>query len=138
MPALYDCMPCSSLLGQSHPRPKSATLRETLHTRRNSLTGATPSSGTFRPRPPSAPLLRAIGSEKQITHTPAAPQLQRRRSFSAIQRGYPSKGEMLKEIFTAFPTPQPQTASKREGRPSSAVSLRAGKIPGLRKTNAWV
>jgi hypothetical protein len=45
---------------------------------------------------------------------------------------------MLKEIFTVYPAPQPRPASKWKSRPSSAVTLRAGKIPNLRKTNAWV
>ena len=126
-------------LERPHPRPKSATLCETLQIHRNSLTGTSqPSASVCRPRPPSAPLMRHMNSVKQPTVIPPPPQLQRRRSFSAIQRSYPSKGEMLKEIFTVFPSPQPQAASKWQGRPSSAVTLRAGKIPKLRKTDAWI
>ena len=126
-------------LRRPQPRPKSATLCETLQSRRNSLTGTSqPSASVCRPRTPSAPLMRPTNSEKQPTLVPPPPLLQRRRSFSAIQRSYPSKGEMLKEIFTAFPSPQPQAASKWQGRPSSAVTLRAGKIPRLRKTEAWI
>ena len=64
--------------------------------------------------------------------------LQRRRSFSALQKSFPSRAEMIKDIFTVYPTPQPQAASKFRNRPSSAVILRAGRIPNLRKTNPWV
>lgn len=64
--------------------------------------------------------------------------LQRRRSFTALQQSFPSRGEMIKDIFTVYPTPQPQAASRFKNRPSSAVTLRAGKIPNLRKTNLWV
>ena len=72
-----------------------------------------------------------------LTMAPPSP-LQRRRSFSAVQQQFPSKAEMLKEIFTVYPAPQPRPASKWKNRPSSAVTLRVGKIPNLRKTNPWV
>lgn len=83
------------------------------------------------PRVKSAPPLRQTMFPAPPTATkPHQPIMPRRRSFTAS--GYPSKGEMLKGIFLVFPSPQPQGVSKRASRPSSAVSLRTGKIPHLR------
>ena len=104
--------------------------------RRNSITGVT--SG--RPyRVPSVPPVSHIPPADRGSH-PKPLLLQKRRSFSALQRRYPSKGEMLKDIYIAFPSPQPEAPSKRRGRPSSAVTLRAGKIPDLRsqRAQAWI
>ena len=97
-----------------------------------------------RKRITSAPPIRSIttvqpassSNYQGLSLTPPSP-LQRRRSFSAVQQQFPSRAEMLKEIFTVYPTPQPRPVSKWKNRPSSAVTLRAGKIPNLRKTNPW-
>ena len=94
-----------------------------------------------RKRVTSAPPIRTITTVQPSSdyQGPASrPPLQRRRSFTAIQQSFPSKGEMLKDIFTVYPAPQPQPVSKWRSRPSSAVTLRAGKIPSLRKANPWV
>lgn len=96
-------------LGRRPTRVKSAPpLRQTAYT--------TPP--TTMPHPPTT-------ADSQI--------LTRRRSFTASSQSYPSRGEMLKSIFLAFPAPQAPGTSRRASRPSSAVSLRAGKIPHLRK-----
>lgn len=98
------------------------SLCDNLDTRRNRARPA---------RVQSAPPLRQ--PRLSVPHPPSTeprpPTLSRRRSFTTH---YPSKGEMLKSIFLVFPAPQPQGASKRASRPSSAVSLRSGKIPHLR------
>lgn len=76
----------------------------------------------------SAPPLRQtamIPTPPTNIPSPCPPPLMRRRSFS--QSSFPSRGEMLKSIFTVFPAPQPHAVSKRAARPSSAVTLRAGK-----------
>ena len=100
-----------------------------------------------RKRITSAPPVRSIttvqpaasssSNYQGLSVAPPSP-LQRRRSFSAVQQQFPSRAEMLKEIFTVYPAPQPRPVSKWKNRPSSAVTLRAGKIPNLRKTNPRV
>ena len=110
----------------------TATLTGQLESRRNSISG--PDQRPRRPRVSSAPPMRpTVARPLPPGATSEQPRLQRQRSFSAVQRSYPSRGEMLKEIFTAFPSPQPQPVSRRASRPSSAVSLRSGKIPSLRQ-----
>ena len=49
-----------------------------------------------------------------------------------LRQPLPSKGEMLKEVFSKYPSPQSNAASRWNQRPSSAAILRAGKIPNLR------
>ena len=44
---------------------------------------------------------------------------------------YSSKGDILKEVFSKYPPPQPTVASLRAQRPSSATSLRVGQITNL-------
>lgn len=112
----------------------TATLTGQLESRRNSISGSLPNQKPRAPRVSSAPPVRMAVAQIFPPETNSEqPRLQRRRSFSAVQRSYPSKGEMLKEIFTVFPSPQPQPVSRRASRPSSAVSLRSGKIPSLRQ-----
>ena len=127
----------SSSDSTTEPESGTQTLRQNLAVRRNSITDTEPVV-MRRARITSAPPLREMRAPKQPAIETPSPLLQRRRSFTALRHSYPSKGEMLKDIFTAFPAPQPQAISKKAARPSSAVSLRAGKIPNLRKTNAWV
>ena len=138
---------CTSLVQRkrSNSEGGAGTLRENLTARRNSISASTvPTHNTSKRhnRVSSAPPVRPIPTVTSSTATASlAPiLLQRRRSFSAIQQSYPSRGEMLKDISAAFPTPQPAEASRKQGRPSSAVSIRSGKIPGLRsnRTEAWV
>ncbi|KAL5486495.1 hypothetical protein EMCRGX_G018983 [Ephydatia muelleri] len=81
-----------------------------------------------RLRAPSAPLSRPA---------PDQPRLERRLSFSTLPRRQPSKGEIIKSIFSTFPDPQPHAASKKQSRPSSAVNIRTGQIPSLRKSKEW-
>ena len=44
---------------------------------------------------------------------------------------YPSKGDILKEVFSKYPPPQPTVGSLRAQRPSSAAGLRVGQITNL-------
>ena len=112
----------------------TATLTGQLESRRNSISVPLPDQRPRAPRVSSAPPVRlAVAQPLPPGTSSEQPRLQRQRSFSAMQRSYPSRGEMLKEIFTAFPSPQPQPVSRRASRPSSAVSLRSGKIPSLRQ-----
>lgn len=78
------------------------------------------------------PLRQAAFTVANPLPPPQPPCLSRRRSFTGSGQSYPSRGEMLKTIFTVFPTPQPQGVNRRASRPSSAVALRAGRIPHLR------
>ena len=127
----------SSSDSTTEPDTGTQSLRQNLAVRRNSITDTQPVV-IRRARITSAPPLRTTRTPQQQTVGNDSPLLQRRRSFTALRHSYHSKGEMLEDIFTAFPAPQPQAASKKQSRPSSAVSLRTGKIPNLRKTNAWV
>lgn len=124
----------------------TGSLCDNLEMRRRNI----PYLVTQRPkRITSAPPIRTVTTAQSTPYSSSSkayqgPQLsspsplQRRRSFSALQQSFPSRAEMIKDIFTVYPTPQPQAASKFRNRPSSAVTLRAGKIPNLRKTNPWV
>ncbi len=129
---------------------RESTLCENLQVRRSSISGPTSQGVPRRYRVSSAPPVSrqppaATHSRTQLAAPlpppPPPPTLQRRRSFSAVLRSYSTKGEMLRDIFTAFPAPELQASSRRQGRPSSAVTLRAGKIPNLRRPTAaqvWV
>ena len=94
-----------------------------------------------RKRVTSAPPIRTVTTIQPSSNyqglTSSSP-LQRRRSFTAFQESFPSRSEMIRDIFTVYPAPQPQPVSKFKNRPSSAVTLRAGKIPRLRQSNPWV
>ncbi len=117
------------------------SLRESFSARRNSLTENSQRIALIKQsRVTSAPPLRTVkpdineGDGKAVKSA-----IERRRSFSARRKSYPSRTEMLKDIFTVFPTPRPQEVSMRRSRPSSAVALRAGTIPQLRQNNIlWV
>ena len=149
-------MLCSPCIAGNHQRSNSTSevdrgsLTGQLESRRNSIsTDQAPlphhrarparisSAPPTRPRPPPT---RQQPLQLPIVTTVELPSgLQRRRSFSATRKSYPSRGEMLKEIFTVFPSPKPQPVSRRASRPSSAVSLRTSKIPSLREpAEAWV
>ena len=115
----------------------TSSLCDNLETRRNSITSLSQTRPfSRRNRVTSAPPTRTTSLQLSMPSKPV--QLQRRRSFSAVRQSYPTKSEMLKDIFTVFPAPEPKAVSKRQARPSSAVSLRAGRIPNLRAKNAWV
>ena len=139
--AVYTFVPTCS--GSSAQKSKSSeggnTLRSTLDATQSS-TGALgrPRYGRHN-RIGSAPPLRPTQPQQPSLHTQAHRRPPtRRRSISGIQDMFPSRAEMIKDIFTVYPAPKPQPVNKRQGRPSSAVSLRAGKIPKLRKTEGWV
>lgn len=136
----------SVLLVGKHQRSCSAgeadstgTLTGQLESRYNSISTQLPSVPQRAKRICSAPLTRpsyiptrsAEPLQLDVTAVPIG--LQRWRSFSSVQKNYPTRGERLKEIFTVFPSPQPQPVSQRASRPSSAVTLRAGMIPSLRQ-----
>lgn len=102
--------------------------------RRKRVTSAPPIRTPITTVQPTAAAPSSSNYQGLATPSP----LQRRRSFTALQQSFPSRAEMLKDIFTVYPAPEPQAASRFKQRPSSAVSLRAGKIPNLRKTNPWI
>ena len=120
------------------------TLSMQLNLRHNSLSDSLPKQRPNSARP-YIPTRHTLSSN--TPHLPFQPPslktnsqlpgLQRRRSFSAVISSYPSRGERL--IFSVFPSPQSQpAASQRASRPSSAVILRAGRIPFLRESKPWV
>ncbi len=122
-----------------------STLRESLQSRGTS--GLTPQGMRPRQRVASAPPVSrqppAVKPQLPVAPPPPPKALQRRRSFSAVLSSYPTRGEMLRNIFTAFPAPEPKAPSRRQGRPSSAVTLRVGQIPDLRRPKptppqAWI
>ena len=137
---------CSCFHSGKHQRSSSASMADSastltgqLESRRNSFSTESAELPAVRPaRISSAPPTRSSHTRSSsyqlavVNATEFPTGMQRRRSFSSLQRSYPSRGERLKEIFTVFPSPQPQPVSQRASRPSSAVTLRAGQIPTLR------